>query len=190
MSTENIPPINTHTHVEIFQTEKEYRTKVNEYRKQLKRMIVTSRFKTDTLLENAAFRQKNPKVGCVYCCPIPITHKIPKDMVLYVMEMNNTTNKIVGIGMVKNNAICDKYKVYYNVSYNRFVYLGKTRISRENMTEEEEEIMKVFDTVCFKGASNMKRGQGITAFPMELLYRVSKTKDLVEFVRQMFISRQ
>jgi hypothetical protein len=58
------------------------------------------------------------------------------------------------------------------------------------MTEEEEEIMKVFDTVCFKGASNMKRGQGITAFPIELLYRVSKTKDLVEFVRQMFISRQ
>lgn len=177
------------TDVEIFQTEKEYRTKVNEYRKQLNYMVVTSRFSTDTLLENASFRQRNPKVGCVYCCPTPITEKIPQDMVLFVLEMNNTINKIVGIGMVKNRAICNKYKVYYNVSYNRFVYLGTKRISRENMTEEEEEIMQVFDVLCFKGASNMKRGQGITAFSIELLYRVSKTKDLVEFVKQMFVSR-
>ena len=67
--------------------------------------------------------------------------------------------------------------------------MGATRIPRESMTEEEDEIMKVFDTLCFKGATNMKRGQGITAFPVELLYRVSNTKDLVEFVKQMFISR-
>lgn len=176
--------------VETFQTEKEYRTKIKEYREKLKYMLVTTRFNTDTLLENAAFRQRNPKVGCVYCCPTSITRKIPEDMVLFVLEMNNSTNKIVAIGMVKNHAICDKYKVYYNVSYNRFVYLGTKRISRENMTEEEEEIMKVFDILCFKGASNMKRGQGITAFPMDMLYRVSKTKDLVEFVKQMFTRRK
>jgi hypothetical protein len=176
--------------VEIFKTEKEYRIKVNEYRKQLKYMIVTTRFSTDTLLENEVFRQRNPAAGCVYCAPTSITHKIPADMVLFVLEMNNTINKIVGIGMVKNQAVCNKYKVYYNISYNRYVYLGKKRISREDMTEEEEEIMKVFDTICFKGASNMKRGQGITAFPVELLYRVSKTKDLVDFVKHMFKQRQ
>jgi len=175
--------------VEIFKTEKEYRIKVNEYRNQLKHMIVTTRFSTDTLLENETFRQRNPKVGCVYCSPTSITHKIPEDMILFVMEMNNTTNKIVGIGMVKNMAICNKYKVYYNISYNRYVYLGRNRISRENMTEEEEEIMKVFDTICFKGASNMKRGKGITTFPVELLYKVSKIKDLVDFVKYMFKRR-
>jgi aconitase A len=111
-------------------------------------------------------------------------------MVLFVLEMNNTTNKIVGVGMVKNQAICNKYKVYYNISYNRYVYLGRKRISREDMTEEEEEIMKVFDTMCFKGASNMKRGQGLTTFPVELLYKVSKIKDLVDFVTHMFKRRQ
>ena len=175
--------------VEIFKTEKEYRAKINEYRKQLKSMLITSRFTTDTLLENAVFRQRNPKVKCAYSSPTSITHKIPKDMTLYVLEMNNTTNKIVGIGMVRNSPICNKYKLYYNISYNRFAYLGTARINRENMTAEEEEIMKVFDAVCFKGASNMKRGQGLTAFPMEPLYRVSKTKDLVEFVKTMFRSR-
>ena len=186
MTDENRPPQN----VEIFKTEKEYRIKVNEYRKQLKHIILTSRFSTDTLLENAVFRQRNPSAGCVYCSPTSITHKIPADMVLFVLEMNNTTNKIVGVGMVKNQAICNKYKVYYNISYNRYVYLGRKRISREDMTEEEEEIMKVFDTMCFKGASNMKRGQGLTTFPVELLYKVSKIKDLVDFVTHMFKRRQ
>jgi hypothetical protein len=176
--------------VETFQTEKEYRKKVKEYRSKLKSMLVTTRFSTETLLENAEFRQRNPKVGCVYCCPTPISEKIPQNMILYVMEMNNTINKIVAIGMVRNHPICDKYKVYHTISYNKFVYLGTTpRITRENMTEEEEEIMKVFDTMCFKGASNMKRGHGITAFPVELLYRVSKTKDLVDFVKRMFTQR-
>lgn len=187
MTVEPCPPVIAD--IKTFHTEKEYREKIKEYRSQLKHMLVTTRFSTETLLENEAFRKRNPKVGCVYCCPTQISTKIPKDMILFVMEMNNTINKITGIGMVKNHAICNKYKVYYNVSYNRYVYMGANRISRESMTEEEEEIMKVFDMVCFKGAGNMKRGQGITAFPVELLYRVSTTKDLVDFVKKMFKSR-
>jgi len=174
---------------ETYQTVKEYRKKIQEYWLQLECMLVTSRFNTNTLLENAAFRSRNPKVGCVYSCPIPITKKIPQNKRLYVLEMNNTTNKIAGIGMINNRPIRDKYKVYYNMSYNRYVYIGRRRISRETMTDEEEEIMRVFDVVCFKGAGNMKRGHGITAFPIEILFKCSKTKDLVEFVRQMFDSR-
>lgn len=174
---------------ETYQTMKEYRKKIQEYRNALEYMLVTTRFSTETLLENTAFRSRNTKVGCVYCCPAPITHKIPENKTLFVLEMNNSANKIAGIGMIKNRAICDKYKVHDHMSYNRFVYMGKYRISRETMTEEEEEIMRVFDTICFKGSGNMKRGHGITAFPIELLFKCSKTRDLVEFVRQMFARR-
>jgi hypothetical protein len=174
---------------ETYQTAREYRKKIREYQSTLECMIVTSRFSTDTLLQNAEFRARNNEVGCMYGCPVSITQKIEQNKILFVLEMNNTTNKIAGIGMIRNRAVCNKYKVYGNMSYNRYVYIGKYRISRETMTEEEEEIMRVFDVVCFKGAGNMKRGHGILAFPIEILFKCSKTKDLVEFVKQMFVRR-
>jgi hypothetical protein len=186
---ESLPNESTLEPEETYRTEKEFRKKIGEYRSQLKNLIVTTRFTNDTLAENESFRQKNTKVGCVYCSPTPISRVIAEDMTLFVLEMNNSTNKISGIGVVKNRAICNKYKVYYNVTYNRYVYMGKNRISRESMTEEEEEMMRVFDAVCFKGKYHMKRGNGITTFPMEVLYRCSAKVDLVEFVRQMFMRR-
>lgn len=175
---------------EIFQTEKEYRRKLREFGEQYKtHMIVTSRFSTETFAENESFRKKNAKVGCIYCSSIPITQKLPDEKRLFVMEMNNSTNRIEGIGLIQNRPIVNKYRVYETFSYNRYTYIGRYRISRKDMTEAEDEIMKVFDIVCFTGAKNLKRGKGITAFPMEILYKCSKHMDLVDFVRQMFKTR-
>jgi len=174
---------------ETFATRKEYLKTIREYTKGLRYRIATTRFNDDTLAENVRFRKRNEKVGCIYCCPIPITQRIPLNTVLFVLEMNNTKNRITGIGMIQNRPICNKYRVYENMSYNRYVYMGKRRIEREDMTEEEEKIMGLFDTLCFKGAKNIKRGQGITAFPLETLYKCSKQMDLVDYVREMFQKR-
>ena len=174
---------------EVFSTQKEYRKKLKEFRSKMTQMLATTRFNATTLAENVAFRKRNPKVGCVYCCPMAITRKIPEDTVVFVLEMNNSTNRIEGIGMVKNRSICNKYKIYENMNYNRHVYMGRHRIARGEVSEEEGKIMEVLDTLCFKGAKNMKRGQGITAFPVETLYHCSKHLDLVEYVRQMFKRR-
>jgi phage gp16-like protein len=100
--------------------------------------------------------------------------------------MNNDTNKIMGIGMVRNHPILNKFFVYENGNYNRYVYIGKNRISREDMSGEEEQIMQAFDILCFKGNRHMKRGQGLKSFPVDMLYRVSKKIDLVNFIGNMF----
>jgi hypothetical protein len=57
------------------------------------------------------------------------------------------------------------------------------------MTEEEENIMRVFDVLCFTGARHMKRLQGIKAFPMDMLYKCSKIMDLLDFITKMFKCR-
>ena len=174
---------------ETFQTVKEYRKKLREFEEKYQHVILTSRFSKETFLENKMFRERNPNIGCIYCSSTSISSKISEDKTLFVLEMNNSINRIEGIGMIKNKPIVNKYKVYDYISYNKNTYIGKYRISREDMTEEEEEILKVFDKLCFTGAKNLKRGKGINAFPVEILYKCVKHLDLVEFIRKMFKTR-
>lgn len=137
-------------------------------------------------MQNIIFRTKNKKIGCVYCSPEMVTQKIPIDSILFVLEMNNDENKIMGVGMIRNHPTCGKYKIYSNGNYNRYVYMGKYRIDRKDMTIEQENVMKAFDILCFTGNKHMKRGQGLKMFPLEILFRCSTVIDLVNFMCDMF----
>lgn len=163
---------------------------LNEYKKSLKQNIMTSRFNNLTYNENKAYREKNPHIGCAYCTPYPITLDIPQDNILYILEMNNDINKIMGIGMIINKNSKYAKSVYTHGNYNRNIYIGKYRIDRSELTEQEEVIMKAFDILCFKTNNHMKRGQGILQFPVKSLYRIKKQViDLVDFVNNMFKNR-
>lgn len=169
--------------------DKLYETQLNDFKQQSRHFLLTSRFNNKTWQENQIFRKGHPKLGCIYCAPDPIAHTIPIEAVLFILEMNNDTNQIMGIGMVRNRPIFNKYYVYENDNYNRYVYAGKTRIDREEMTEEEDRIMQVFDILCFNGNRHMKRGQGIKSFPTDMLFKCSKRLDLVQFISTMFKTR-
>lgn len=172
-------------------TEQElYKLKLKDYKKELRLYLLTSRFNNNTWNENIQYREKNKlKGGCVYCSPEPITKTIPIDAIMFILEMNNETNKILGIGMIRNHPFVNKYSVYENNNYNRYIYKGKKRIDRKEMTEKEEEIMKFFDIICFKGHKHMKRGQGLKSFPIDILYRCNDILDLVKFICEMFKKR-
>jgi hypothetical protein len=163
--------------------------KIKDFKLEQRHYLLTSRFNNETWNENQQYRMKHNTIGCIYCTPEQISQSIPIDAITFILEMNNDTNKIIGIGMVRNRPICDKYYVYKEGNYNRFVYVGKTRISRCDMTEEEEEVMKVFDILCFKGNKHMKRGHGLKSFPIEILYKCSKRLNLVNFISEMFKKR-
>jgi hypothetical protein len=177
------------TRIELLEMKMRCKMQTKNYKRNLKNYILTSRFNNHTWNENTHFRKNNGKLGCVYCAPIPITTEIPIDSILFILEMNNDTNKIMGVGMVRNHPTCNKYYVYDNDNYNRYVYVGKHRIDRSEMSEEEDTIMRVFDILCFTGNKHMKRGHGLKTFPMDMLYRCSKIMDLVDFVNGMFKKR-
>jgi hypothetical protein len=163
----------------------------NDFRNRSKYFLVTSRFNSQTWQENINYKMKNPKIGCIYCSPEQITKSIPIDSVVFVLEMNNDNNKIMGIGMIKNYSYIDKYHVYNNGNYNRYNYVGKNHILRENMNQKESAIMEIIDKICFTGNRHMKRGQGLRSFPIDILYKCSKQGfDLVDFIRSMFKVRQ
>ena len=171
-----------------------------EYKKYLENrrsFILTSRFGTykkngfdfDTWEENTNFRKKHQEIGCIYGSPDKISKKIPGDSILFILEMNNDINKIMGIGMIKNHPICGRYNTYEEGNFNRYIYIGKYRIDRKEMTETEENIMKAFDILCFTGNQHLKRGKGITSYPPYMLFKCNQVIDLLEFITEMFKER-
>ena len=159
---------------------------IREYKRQLKRHILTSRFNNITWIENVNYRRQNPHIGCIYGAPIKISMDVPVDSVIFMLEMNNDTNKIMGIGMIKNHPSNANIDIYEKRNYCRYVYAGKRRIDRSEMSADEEIIMLAFDELCFRGNRHMKRGQGLLSFPIEMLCRCSKIIDLVDFITNMF----
>jgi hypothetical protein len=180
--------MNTATAQDII-SRKEYLTQLKHYKNTLQYTLATTRFTNATWNENSKFREKNPNAKCAYLLPIPISRNIPMDSAVFVLEMNNDKNQIMGIGMIKNHAIYGKYEIYENRNYNRFSYIGKWRIDVSEMNSEEREILKLFEAMCFKGANHSKRGQGITAFPLKLMYKCSPHVDLTNYIKRMFKKR-
>ena len=67
--------------------------------------------------------------------------ELPKKIPVKPPEMNNDTNRILGIGLIHNRTV-HKTWIYEDGNYNRNTYIGKRRIDRSEMTEEEEKIMQ------------------------------------------------
>ena len=160
--------------------------------------IMTTRFTNETWNENREYCMKHKdQLSCAYGVPLQANNNFTREDIMLVLEMNNEENKIMGIGMVKNQPVIRNkmYNIYTNPNYNRYVYLGKNRIDRSELNEEEENILQVFDILCFTGKRHQKRLSGLKAFPIDMLYRMSKRAielgktDLVDFMINMFKER-
>ena len=164
---------------------------LSAYRKEMSQFLVTTRFNQHTWNENVNYKKKHslPDTTCIYASPQATSREIPDNAIVFVLEMNNDTNQILGIGMVRNHTYIKQHRIYSNENYNRYSYLGKYHIDRSEMTEQEELVMKVFDILCFTGSRHMKRLQGMKLFPIDMLYNTSKILDLHKYIREMFKQR-
>jgi len=162
-------------------------TDMREYHRSMRSVLTTTRFNDKTWIENQKYRENHDLTkGCIYGTPEQISGRVlEKDKPIFVLEMNNEQNRIMGIGLIRGQTNVKKHNIYSNEDYNRYSYVGKYRVDREEMSAEEDEVMKIFDALCFKGHRHMKRLKGIKAFPIDLLYQHHKTIDLVDFIAKM-----
>jgi len=168
----------------------ELNRRMKTYQKTLKHTLGTTRFTNSTWAENCEMRSTNKAAKCIYALPYQIAPTVALDSNVFVLEMNNEINKIMGIGLIKNHPVAGKYYVYSAPNYNRFVYIGKWRIDREDMTPDELEIMRLFDAICFRGINHSKRGHGITTLPIKLQYQSYLIGfSLTDYVCDMFRRR-
>ena len=125
--------------------------------------MLTARFTNETYMENKRYRENN-LIKCIYNGSLPISDKLPYQD-YYVIEMNNTTNKIMGIGKISKN-LQPTVQIYTNKYYNRYTYKGIQHITLENITPEEKEIIMEIEKKIFYGKGHIKRGSSVTSFPL------------------------
>jgi|TARA_Y100000992_G_C21273607_1_gene498493 hypothetical protein len=155
--------------------------------------IAVTRFNNDTFNEYINFIKNTNLNSCesVINTPVKINSTIQMNSTLYVLEMNNSTNKIMGICKIINkNYNNQKIKVYDQMCYNRYSYLGSKRIDRSNLNNIEKQIIRFFDRICFKGKKHMKRGHGIQIISNDFLHKTNKVVNLLNFFENMFIEKE
>ena len=126
--------------------------------------IATTRFTNYTYKENLDWRERFKWKGCVYGLNKKMPLTVPHLAMVYVIEMNNDQNKIMGIAFVRNyinpkNKMCI-YKS--DTNYNRYIYNSAYRKDRSELNEK---FLEALEIILFTGYGHYKRGQGITVIP-------------------------
>jgi hypothetical protein len=172
---------------------------VYAYLQNLKSYVATTRFSNQTWDENQAFLARARADGklpaatqCMYPCSVAIGETVPISANVFVLEMNNETNHILGIGLIKNHPPhFHRFQVYQEERYNTYTYQGAYRIDREKMDEHELGVLRRMETACFKGARHQKRMAGIKLFPRDMLYDMVTQEglDVTAEITAMFKTR-
>jgi hypothetical protein len=145
--------------------------------------IVTGRFNNKTWEKNALYRSKNG-IPCIYACPFEIAATVDPGLKVFVLEMNNDTNQLIGVGIIKNQPTSDRYyRVQENADYNRFIYQGKSYKSRESL---DPTLVLTLDKLLFRGKSHSKRGGGLLRFPHSLRFTI-EGRGLLDRLRREFL---
>jgi len=150
--------------------------------------VVTVRFNNETLDANYAYRRKH-NFGCLYCSPLELSSKIYYDSPVFVIEMNNSSNKIEGIGLIKNKPSSNRYyKVHDDGNTNRFIYIGDYFINREQIIGYNSFIVNILDEILFKGKTHSKRGSGLPIIPEKILkFDICNGRDIKKEIKELFI---
>jgi hypothetical protein len=148
--------------------------------------VAVTRFNDLTYSENVAWRKKHKWQGCIYGSGYPISPNIPKNSLIFVIEMNNEQNKIMGIGAIRNRVDRRQEICVYrsDTCHNRYIYQSGRRVDRDDIRDR----LTLFwlERLVFKGAGHYKRGRGISRIPWKRFGGKQHKKFIYSFVNGLF----
>jgi hypothetical protein len=156
----------------------------NQYISNQRAHLVTTRFNDQTYMENRKFCKKYNKKS-LYCNPHPLPANVPLGSTVYVIEMNNSKDKIAGIG--KNTLKYNVYNVYEEEFYNQNHFEGDERIDSDEFLESEKEFITSLEKQCFFGRGHLKRGHRMLSFPQTKIGTCMKNGlDIIGTIENIF----
>ena len=136
---------------------------------QHKFLVGTVRFNNKTYLENYCWKQRKKHKGCAYGLNKSLCKNIPKGKYIYIIEMNNDINKIMGIGKIKNDLVhSNRSRMYKEEGRNQFIYKSKHFISRNDIINNIPNaiiVIRFLENLLFYGSKHFKRGEGCIILP-------------------------
>ena len=155
--------------------------------------IYTTRFNSETFMENYIVKKKiwnwdHSSIGSLYSTTNTMPVSAPKDKYLFILDMNNQLNRIMGIGFIKNCLAKNQdIRVYKNPCFNNYIYKSIFYLPLINMNSFQTDkdfvpewnkwvqdewktfLFQEFEHVLFYGKSNLKRGGSFTGFTRKKL---------------------
>jgi|TARA_B110000046_G_scaffold172412_1_gene194158 hypothetical protein len=162
-----------------------YVLKMSKYEEEFH--IGTTRFTNETFEENKKWREKHNWKGCIYGLSKRVPLYLGSEALIYVVEMNNDTNQIEGVGLIRNYINKEKRTWIYNsdTSYNRFIYNSAFRLDKGDF--KHHKTIELLETILFYGSGHYKRGKGITVIDWKKMHsRVIKV--LRKYFKSLFSS--
>ena len=153
-------------------------------------------FNNKTYDENICYRNNKCNKKVIYGSMLKIREIYPTESLIFIAEMNNSENRIEGIGLIKNILVYNrKHKIHENNEYNRYIYQGKYWLSRTQILEVDFEILTIFDDILFKGKSHLKNRIGIRIITDNLFvnwgsYDLTTLKNKVKNVFNHYFQKQ
>jgi hypothetical protein len=125
----------------------------------------------------------------MYCSPVELSAKISYNMPVFVIEMNNRTNQIEGVGLIKNKPETSRYyKVHEDGNTNRYIYIGDYYIDRNVLDEYNSPLLYALEVILFTGYTHSKRGPGLTLIPEKATKRdVCEGINIKKEIREIFL---
>lgn len=150
--------------------------------------VVTGRYDHESWNNTLRYREKH-RLACIYAPPTRLSALIDLNSPVYVIEMNNSINQIMGIGLIRNKIETDKvYKVQTDSNCNRYIYKGEYHISRELLYQHNPRLVYVLDQILFKGRTHSKRPTGLTRIPEKVLkFDICDGLDIKTEIRNIFV---
>ena len=149
--------------------------------------IYTTRFNSHTYMLNQRYKENHEISGSLYSTMLPFPKNTIDEKYLFILDMNNTTNQIMGIGFLKNCLAKDQnLHIYDDPAFNNYIYKSLFYISIHENTEFEsswnEFIETEFNRRLFYGKTHLKRGGSFSRFPMKTMKSIH-----LKFLLSLFV---
>lgn len=126
--------------------------------------------------------------GCAYSVPKPIPKSVRKRKYLFIIEMNNDTNQIEGMGFIRNiDNLGRNTGIHCNMKYNLYNYNSKYHIDRKKMQEKDNgDYLEFLTQLLFYGHSHYKRGMGIITVSPQRFNTLDYYYKIIEYFKSLF----